>query len=194
MDRSSASAAGGGRANQRHTATKFIFRGGFKIPRELTPMSSVDSFGGATVAALTSAGTAVGSATKLKDGGGTAPAFGSSCHNPTRQHDTNHTKSGGVGFGSTAMLRDRDGDGRHPDGMPGLEGIMSSSKIRVGMGGRNEKGGGSNGGDRRKGDDGKRLRPRTAGATVGRRDPVFPAGDSRGGEGRLRYRKIFISR
>lgn len=142
---------GGGRHHK--SASKFVYRGGFKIPKELTPMPSIESlpeeFGGAASSVVVSS-------------------------NGGFQRDADTFRDTGVG-GSGSKLRDP-GSTRRTVGDPGaargLEGIISGSRMMVGS--SSERGGGS----RRDGI--KMPRPKTAGATVGRGGSVLSVGSVEG--------------
>lgn len=82
---------------------------------------------------------------------------------------------GGVGGGSR---RDTAGI------TPGLAGIMSSSRMRVGSVSDRDGRYGGRGGGGRSGSNGRKPRPSTAGATVGRRDSSSSTGGTEVGRGR----------
>ena len=173
MDPTKSGGSGGGR--QQKNGSKFVYRGGFKIPKELTPMPSLDSLPG--------------------EFGGAACSIDFSSNGGTAERDTEASREmGGGGVGSGSKLRDRGGSrraggggGGDPGFTRGLEGIISSSRMRVGS--SNERGG-TEGAWRRGIGSGREAvkmpRPKTAGATVGRADPpVFSAGSS-GGASQMR--------
>lgn len=144
----------GGGGHQPQNTTKFVYRGGFKIPKELTPMSSVDSFGAAAAAAASMRGE-FGGATSNGNPDATAAVGRDS-------RETSHRDRGSRrGVEHDLTLR--------------LEGIMSSTRMKVGSSSERE---GAEGRAREAGgrDGPRRSRPRTAGATVGRRDPSSSAG------------------
>lgn len=141
----------------RPKSAKFVYRGGFKIPRELTPMPSVDSIGGATFPAQGASSVVAATSSSLE-------AYAASGDRARR----------GTGRGkdaSTVALK--------------LSGIISSS--RMGVGSLSDRdGGGSIGGEdddggRRGGRGLRRARPSTAGATVGRRDSSYFCSSPAGG-------------
>ncbi|CAN0099235.1 unnamed protein product [Scytosiphon promiscuus] len=150
-------AAVGGFAGGRHqkSASKFVYRGGFKIPKELTPMPSVESFGALP------GGLGASLSIELDSNGGSewdADPSGNRC-----------TGDGGGGKGSRNVPGDR---GRKRQGTDAetaftLEGIMSSSKMRMGSG--NGRAGIV-----------RLPRPKTAGATVGRGGAAYST-EERGG-------------
>lgn len=173
IDPAAAGGFGGGRHQK--SASKFVYRGGFKIPKELTPMPSVESF----MAEL---------------GGSTSSNVGSQ---GGFERDTNDSReNSAVGGGSGSKLRDRGrstkrtgggGGGGDPGSQSGLEGIISSSRMRVGssservaMEGGARRGGGG-------GRDGIKMpRPKTASATIGRGESTFSASSAAGGFNRKR--------
>ncbi|CAM9242136.1 unnamed protein product [Hapterophycus canaliculatus] len=137
-------ATGGGFGGGRHhkNASKFVYRGGFKIPKELTPMPSTESFG------TLPGGLGVSGSLNLASNGGSDYddyPFGDGC--------VGDGDRGGGGSGK--MLRDRGSKRRGAGEEGGLEGIISSSKMRMASG--SERGGVI-----------RLPRPKTAGATVGR--------------------------
>ncbi|CAM9146616.1 unnamed protein product, partial [Ectocarpus sp. 4 AP-2014] len=149
---------GFGGGNHQKNTSKFVYRGGFKIPKELTPMPSVESLGafpgdaGSTIA--------MGSINVNFNGV-------SECEvDPSREHST----SGGDGSDSRTRLRDRGGSRRGVEQDPGL--FISSSRMRVGGGNERGLGGGREGI--------KMPRPKTANATLGREHTPFSTGVRRG--------------
>eukprot|EP00903_Cladosiphon_okamuranus_P008557 g8211.t1 len=157
IDSAMAGSFGGGRHQK--TASKFVYRGGFKIPKELTPMPSIESFPGGL------GGTTATNSVVLSSNGGF-------------EIDADASRDAGVavgvgGFGNklrdpgSASRRTVEGD---PGESRGLGGIISSSRMRVGR--SSERGGG------RDGVKVKMPRPKTAGATVGRGGSVISAGST----------------
>lgn len=171
--------AGSNFAGGRHqkNGTKFVFRGGFKIPRDLTPMPSVDSFGGAAAAPSSTCGE-IGAATS----NGSVIVNGESWHNINSAFDAEAPQD--INGGGSATTQRNRGSNREADSNVSqrLDGIISSSRIRIGNGSKREgadcgrgggsgKGGGNGGAAGTSGREGeKKPRPRTAGATVGQRD------------------------
>lgn len=147
IDPAAAGGFGGGRHQK--SASKFVYRGGFKIPKELTPMPSFESLPG--------------------EFGGTANSVVVSSNGGFGCDADTFRDAGAGGGGSGSKLRDPGSSRRIVvgDSARGLEGIISSSRMRVGSG--SERGGGS-------GRDGIKMpRPKTAGATVGREVSVLSA-------------------
>lgn len=150
---------GAGFGGRQKNAAKYVYRGGFKIPRDIAPMPSVESLEVASFTSPEAGGRAAGHS------GHNPPAF--DMGPPTRDFD------GQTGY------KDR---GKRDDAgvILGLEGIISSSKMKVSSG--SDRGGAAYGGESavakgtrgrggNKTEGGGRMRPRTAGATVGRRHP-----------------------
>ncbi|CAN0270172.1 unnamed protein product [Ascophyllum nodosum] len=151
--------AGGGsgfRAGGRYSsASKFVYRGGFKLPRELTPGPSVDSFGGCVIATNNSGnprGQGRGS------GRSDAPAYGNDFPQDRGDRcETNHHCKGSSGGEDTGVASE-------------LGGIISSSRMCVVSRKTTSERGRSVAGVK---DDNPRRRPRpqTARATIYRRIP-----------------------
>lgn len=165
-------AAAGGFGGGRHqkSASKFVYRGGFKIPKELTPMPSVESFmaelGGSTSSNVGSQGGFECGAYKSRE------------------------KNNAVGGGSGTKLRDRE----RSSSQSGLEGIINSSRMRVGSsservameeGVRRGAGGGRDGI--------KMPRPKTASATIGRGESTFSASSAAGAFTRKRATSVCLA-
>lgn len=144
IDPATAGGFGGGRHQK--SSSKFVYRGGFKIPKELAPMPSIESMPG-------------------EFGGAASSIVVSSNGGFERDADVSRDTGAGGAGGGGSKLRDtgsarRTIVGGDHGGTRGLEGIISSSRMRVGS--SIERGGGS-------GRDGIKMpRPKTAGATVGR--------------------------
>lgn len=151
IDPAAAGGFGGGRHQK--SASKFVYRGGFKIPKELTPMPSIESLPGEL-------GGAANSIVVSSNGG--------------FERDAGMSRDTGAGSGS--KLREPGSTRRtvvgDSGGTRGLEGIISSSRMRVAS--SSERGGGS-------GRDGIKMpRPKTAGATIGRGGSVPSVGSTEG--------------
>jgi len=117
--------------------------------------------------------------------GGAACSIGFGLKGGTTNPDTDAFRDIGTGeVGSGDKLRDqgssRRGEGGGDPGFTrGLGGIISSSRIRVG--GSSERGGKEWAGRRGSGREAVKMpRPKTAGAAIGRGDPVVSAGSSGG--------------
>ncbi|CAM9794864.1 unnamed protein product [Ectocarpus sp. 13 AM-2016] len=143
----------GGGKHQKNTS-KFVYRGGFKIPKELTPMPSVESLGafpgdaGSTIA-MGSINVNLNSASECE-----------------ADRSREHCASGRDGSDSRARLSDRGGSRRGVEQDPGL--FIRSSRMRVGGGNERGLGGGREGI--------KMPRPKTANATLGREHTLFSTG------------------
>lgn len=134
------------------SVTKFVYRGGFKIPRELTPMPSVDSFGGSSAVESPSL-----ARTGLRLRHRARPRLLPSKRGPQEAWVAQRRRT------------------RCNRICPRVEGIIKSTRmvVRVVGGGSSAVEGGAGEGTvgqgRGAGSIG-RTRPRTAGATVGRRN------------------------
>lgn len=158
---------------QHKNATKFVYRGGFKIPRVLSPMSSVDSFG---------ASAAVGTTMWGDHGGVTSIASvsgnGESRYPVAPAFELESFRDGAKDAGGDGMTQKELDSGRrgYPSVKLGLENIIRSSRIRVRS--ASERGGTAAGrgegiggvqASRRTGGGATRRRPWTAGATARRK-------------------------